>query len=58
MPENKEGVVSCYREKLISNKKGTEYQVLVLIFENGYKMDVFLTNEQIFIISNVVPCIN
>lgn len=58
MPENKEGVVSCYRERRISQKKGTQYEVLVLCFENGYKMDVFLSNEQKFIIGNVVPCVN
>ncbi|MBQ3136099.1 MAG: hypothetical protein IJB74_01320 [Clostridia bacterium] len=58
MPENKEVLVSCYREKRHSEKKGTDYEVLVLIFENGYKMDVFLNNEQQFIIGSVVPLIN
>ncbi len=57
MPEN-DAVVSCYREKRVSSKKGTMYEVLVLKFENGYTMDVFLNNEQKFIIDSVVPCIN
>lgn len=57
MPEN-EGVVSCYRERRISQKKGTQYEVLVLKFGNGYTMDVFLSNEQKYILANEVPCIN
>lgn len=58
MAVNREGVVSCYRERRISQKKGTEYEVLVLVFENGYKMDTFLTNEQLFIIRDIIPCVN
>lgn len=58
MPENKDVLVSCYREKRYSEKKGKYYEVLVLIFENNYKMEVFLSNEQQFIIGSVVPCIN
>ena len=55
---DKEVLVSCYREKRHSEKKGRDYEVLVLIFENGYKMDVFLSNEQQFIIGSVVPRVN
>lgn len=58
MPENSKAVVECYRENRISQKKGTLYQVLVLCFENGYKMDVFLSNEQQYILANVVPLAN
>lgn len=58
MSVEKEVLVSCYREKRHSERKGTDYEVLVLIFENGYKMDVFLNNEQQFIIGSVVPCVN
>lgn len=58
MSEKREGIVSCYRERRVSQKKGTEYQVLVLLFENGYKLDTFLSNEQLFIIKDIVPCVN
>lgn len=44
--------VECVRENRTS-KNGREYQVLVLFFENGYKMDVFLSNEQQFILNNI-----
>lgn len=58
MPEKEKAIVECYRENRVSHKKGTTYQVLVLCFDNGYQMDVFLSNEQQFIISNVVPSVN
>lgn len=47
------GVKECYRETRVSNKSGREYTVLVLVFENGYKLDVFLSNEQQFILKDV-----
>lgn len=35
------------------SKAGKEYFVLVITFENGYKFETFLNNEQAFIITNV-----
>lgn len=55
MPELKKAVVECYVERRLSKKSGSEYEVLVLEFENGFKMDVFMTNEQKFILSTIVP---
>ena len=52
-----EFIVNCYRENRISAKTGNSYQVLVLEFDNGYKLEQFLSNEQQFILSNV-PLIN
>ena len=57
MPESKVALVKCYRENRVS-KQGNAYQVLVLQFQNGYKMDVFLNNEQQYILSNEAPCVN
>ena len=45
-------IKECYREKKVS-KVGNEYQVLVLIFDNGYKLEQFLNNEQIYILSEI-----
>ncbi len=56
MPEVKKAVTECYIERRLS-KKGSEYDVLVLEFENGYKMQVFMTDEQKFILSSCVPLI-
>lgn len=55
MPEVKKAVAECFVERRLSKKSGSEYEVLVLEFENGFKMDVFMTNEQKFILSSVVP---
>lgn len=41
-------------EQRISNKTGNTYNVLVIKFENGYKYESFLNNEQYFIISNIL----
>lgn len=49
------GIKDCYRETRKSTKSGKDYTVLVLCFENGYKLDTFLTNEQNFILKDVVP---
>ena len=54
MSEVKKAVVECFVERGIS-KKGNQYEVLVLEFENGYKMRVFLTDEQKYILSSIVP---
>lgn len=58
MADKVEAIVSCHRERRVSAKKGTTYEVLVLNFDNGYKLDTFLTNEQLFILKDVVPCSN
>lgn len=52
---NINAVVECYVEKRFSKRTGNVYQVLVMKFENGYKMDTFLNNEQFYIISQCVP---
>lgn len=36
-----------------TSKAGKEYYVLVITWENGYKFETFLNNEQSFIIMNV-----
>lgn len=52
-------VCECYRENRVSKKSGSVYQVLVVCFENGYKReDIFLSNEQQYILKDIVPCIN
>lgn len=48
----KEMIKEVYREEKTS-KKGNVYQVLVVVFSNGYKLEQFLTNEQIFILGSV-----
>ena len=40
------------------SKKGTEYQRLELVFENGYVMLVFLTEEQKILLRDEVPLKN
>lgn len=47
------GIETCYRETRKSNKSGKDYTVLVIVFENGYKLETFLTNEQQFILKDV-----
>lgn len=46
------GVTKVYREQRVS-KAGREYQVLVMVFENGYKLETFLSNEQQYILAGV-----
>ena len=46
------GVKDVYREERVS-KKGNTYQVIVFVFENGYKLDSFLNNEQQYILVDV-----
>ena len=41
-----------YREERVS-KKGNSYQVIVFVFENGYKLESFLNNEQQYILADV-----
>lgn len=48
----KMGVKNVYREERTS-KKGNQYQVIVFEFENGYKMESFLNNEQQYILADV-----
>lgn len=55
MAEVKKAVVEAYMEERISKKSGSKYVVLVLEFENGYKTDTFLSNEQKFILQSIVP---
>ena len=55
MTESEKAVVQAYMEERISKKSGNKYVVLVLEFENGYQTDVFLSNEQKFILQPVVP---
>lgn len=47
-------LVDIYRVVGIS-KKGTEYQRLELVFDNGYVMKVFLTEEQKVLLKDEVP---
>lgn len=58
MAEFKYAVVNCYIEKRVSKKNNSVYSVLVLVFENGYKCDMFLNNEQIYILGQIVPSVN
>lgn len=46
-------VKECYRQKRVSKKTGSEYEVLVIVFENDYKLEVFLNNEQQFILHSI-----
>lgn len=46
------GVKDVYREERVS-KAGKSYQVLCVVFENGYKYENFLSNEQVYILSDV-----
>lgn len=46
-------VKECYRQKRVSTKSGNEYQVIIFEFENGYKLETFLNNEQQFILHEV-----
>lgn len=48
----REQVKEVYREEKTS-KKGNVYQVLVVVFANGYKLEQFLNNEQMFILGNI-----
>lgn len=43
--------VSCYRENRVSSKSGKIYQVLIVIFPNGYRFESFLNNDQMFLTS-------
>lgn len=45
-------IKEVFREKKVS-KNGNDYQVLVIVFENGYKLEHFLNNEQIYILNDV-----
>lgn len=46
------GVSKVYRVEKVS-KKGNTYQVLRVVFENGYVYENFLTNEQQYILQEV-----
>lgn len=47
------GVKDVYREERVSSKSGRLYQVIVLVFENGYKFEAFLNDEQQFILNQI-----
>ena len=47
------GVKEVYREQRVSKKSGNSYEVIVFVFENGYKFESFLNNEQAFILHEV-----
>lgn len=55
MSESKISLIKGYRENRMSTKTNKSYQVLVLKFNNGYTMDVFLNNEQQYILGNEIP---
>lgn len=46
------GVSNVWRAERVS-KAGRTYQVLVIEFENGYKYETFLSNEQQYILADV-----
>jgi hypothetical protein len=45
-------IQDVYRQKRVS-KQGNSYEVMVIVFDNSYELEVFLTNEQRFILSKV-----
>ncbi len=45
-------VTDCFRE-VRTSKSGKPYNVLIVIFENGYQFETFLNNEQAFILKDV-----
>lgn len=46
------GVKDVYRQERTS-KAGNSYQVIVIVFDNDYKLETFLNNEQQYILSDV-----
>lgn len=46
------GVIEVYKENKVS-KAGNPYELLHVIFENGYDLQVFLNNEQKIILADV-----
>lgn len=51
MPNEVKGLsVVCYRENRVSNKSGKIYQVLIVVFPNGYRFESFLNNDQQFLL--------
>lgn len=53
MPEKL--IKDIYIQKGIGKKTGNTYYSLVTVFSNGYELKTFLTNEQVFILSQIVP---
>lgn len=49
----KELIKEVYRENRVSKRTGNAYQVIVIVFENGYHLETFLNNEQQYILANV-----
>lgn len=49
----KELIKEVYRENRVSKKTGNAYQVIVIVFENGYHLETFLNNEQQYILANI-----
>lgn len=50
-------IKEVYRENRVSKKTGNVYQVLVIVFQNGYKFEQFINNEQQWALS-LVPLAN
>lgn len=53
MPEKL--IKDVYIQKGISKKSGNPYFSLVTVFNNGYELKTFLSNEQVFILGQIVP---
>lgn len=41
-------------DRRVSKKTGNPYTMLVIQFSNGYKFETMLSNEQVYILSNVL----
>lgn len=52
MSDTRQFIKSVHRESRKS-KAGKDYQVLVVVFDNGYKLETFLSNEQQYILGHV-----
>ena len=48
-------IKEVYIQKGISKKNGNTYFSLVTVFTNGYELKTFLSNEQVFILGQIVP---
>ncbi len=53
MPEKL--IKDVYIQKGISKKNGNIYFCLITVFTNGYELKTFLSNEQVFILGQIVP---
>lgn len=41
-------------EERVSKKTGNAYHVLVVAFKTGYKLELFINNEQFYILSTIL----